>query len=98
MTRGDYERAEAYFEESLPLFRGLGVKWQLALSVLNLGNLMLARGDHERALPLVEEGLALSREIGDKENIAYCLESLAGAAVGLGDAERTGRRARCART
>ncbi|MCI0561283.1 MAG: tetratricopeptide repeat protein, partial [Nitrososphaera sp.] len=59
------------------LFRELGYKRGIAVSLNNLGLVARCQGDYERALMLHEESLALYQEVGDKSGIAACLEGLA---------------------
>ena len=74
--QGDYERATAFHEMALALYRNPGDKLGSASALNNVGVQALCRGDCERAVPVMEEALALSREVGDKNGIAHSLLSL----------------------
>jgi len=75
-SRGDHERAEELFEESVSLYREIGDRWGEAWSLGSLANVAGDRGDHERAKRLYEEGLALSQRLGDARPFGAYLGSL----------------------
>jgi predicted ATPase/class 3 adenylate cyclase len=83
--QGDYVSARPLFDESLALFRELGDKWGIALSLNNLGNVFHEEGDHSSARSMYEECLAIRRELGDKLGIAVSLTNLGIVAVDQGD-------------
>jgi DNA-binding CsgD family transcriptional regulator/tetratricopeptide (TPR) repeat protein len=73
---GEFERAQALWEEAVELERQLGSKMVASNVLMNMGYTELARGDHERATKLVEEGLAIGRQLGDKSVVStglFCL-------------------------
>ncbi len=74
---GDYAAAHSLLEESLAMYRELGDKRGMALSLNNLGVVAGDQGDYERAVAFYEESLALSRELGAKDTIAMVLNNLA---------------------
>jgi predicted ATPase len=74
--QGDYRRAEALLEEGLTLFRELGYKRGIALSLRLLGHIALDQSDYERATVLGAESLALRRELGHKGDVARSLSFL----------------------
>jgi len=75
-VQSDYERAVALSEGSLALYRQLGDKRGIALSLYPLGNVAWSRGNMAVARALKEEALALHRELGDIGYIALSLFSL----------------------
>jgi non-specific serine/threonine protein kinase len=83
--QGDPAAAQAFFEESLALFRELGDKRGIASSLIQLGVVARIQGDDAAARALLEEGLALSCEVGDKGEMAWSLGSLGGVAFDQGD-------------
>ncbi|MDF3041129.1 MAG: Protein kinase [Thermomicrobiales bacterium] len=74
--QGDYDRAEALWEESLTLFRGLGHTVGIAYSHGNLGLVADAKADYPRAIASYEQALALFRELDDTTYIGYMLHNL----------------------
>jgi tetratricopeptide (TPR) repeat protein len=78
MSQGDYEQALAFSQESLALFRQLGIKDGIALSLHTLGHVALFQGRYGPAASSFEESLVLRRELGDRVGIAHCLAGLAG--------------------
>ncbi len=74
--QGDYGRAQALCEESLSLYRELGDKLGIALSLNALGILARNRGDYGRAISLLDESLTLCRELGHKWAIGETLNIL----------------------
>jgi tetratricopeptide (TPR) repeat protein len=89
--QGDYAYARSLFKESLLIQRELGDKGRIALSLLNLGQVVYAQGDYADARALFEESLAIRRELGDKKGIAYSLEAFASLAAKEQTAERSAR-------
>ncbi len=75
-VQSDYERAVALSEGSLALYRQLGDRRGIALSLYPLGNVAWSRGDMTLARALKEEALALHKELGDSGYIALSLFSL----------------------
>ena len=63
---GEQTTARALHAESLALFRELGERWPIALSLRALGDDELYLNACERAVPLLEESLQLFRELGDQ--------------------------------
>jgi predicted ATPase/serine/threonine protein kinase/DNA-binding CsgD family transcriptional regulator len=75
-VQSDYERAEAFSEESLALYRELDDQPGIALSLWALGNVAWVRGNTSRARSLLEEAVTLARAVDDKEHAAWALFSL----------------------
>ena len=86
--RADYDRAWAFYEESLDLRRELSDRRGTALALNNLGVVAQLRGDHDRAVALHEESLALFRALGDERGVALSLLTLGTMAQLQGDHSR----------
>jgi tetratricopeptide (TPR) repeat protein len=86
--QGEFGRARALHEEALALFRELGDKRAIAISLINLGNVAKHQGEFGRARALHEEALALFRELGDTWGIAISLINLGHVAREQGDYAR----------
>lgn len=80
--QNDYDRVEAYCQQSLVLFRELGDQPGIALSLYLLSVVPWMKGDTVAARSLTENALAVFRELGDRERIAWSLSTL-----GLMDAQ-----------
>jgi tetratricopeptide (TPR) repeat protein len=87
-AQGDYRRAMALHEEALALFRELGDKMGIALSLHELGDVARRHGDYGRAAAWHEESLALLRDLGENNWIGWALVSLGVIAFEQGDQER----------
>jgi len=74
---GDYARAAALGEEALAVFRELGDKPEVALTLDMLSAPVGILGDPARARALTDESLALCRELGDRERSLYPLSKVA---------------------
>jgi non-specific serine/threonine protein kinase len=74
--QSDYDRGMALAQESLALFRELGDKRGIALSLNRLGIAAWRRADFPTARVLMEEDLALYRELGNPDRIAWSLFAL----------------------
>src|SRR5262249_12207386 len=91
-NRGDCERASSLCEESIAVFRQLGVRRDMVISSLStLGHMALSRCDYPRAQALFNESLGLAWEEHDKEGIGRGLMGLAGVAGMIGQLERAAR-------
>jgi hypothetical protein len=84
-------RATALLEQSLGLFRDLGLKAGIPSALQALGDLALGQGDAGLAPTLYQESLTLARTVGYKDVVACCLEGLAGVACATGQSERAAR-------
>ncbi|MGH2532672.1 MAG: ATP-binding protein [Thermomicrobiales bacterium] len=82
---GDHERATACGEQSLALWRALGDRPGMAVSLRLLALAPYASGDYEHATALWEECLALQRASGDTWGIANSLSNLGRMACFQGD-------------
>jgi len=72
-NQSNYDQGERLAQEGLALFRELGDKRGIALSVNRLGVAAWRRGDFRAARVLLEEDLALFRELGDRDRVAWSL-------------------------
>jgi len=72
-NQSNFDQGEALAQESLALFRGLGDRRGIALSLNRLGVAAWRRGDFRSARILLEEDLALFRELGDRDRVAWSL-------------------------
>jgi len=86
--QGDYTAARAFYEESLAIFRKLGDKQGIALSLGNLGNVAYSQGAYATARALFEQGLPELRESGNKWGVAGSLNSLGNVAKDQGEYTR----------
>jgi predicted ATPase/class 3 adenylate cyclase len=74
--QSDYDRGKALAQESLALFRELGDKRGIALSLNRLGIAAWRQADFPTARVLMEEDLALYKELGNPDRIAWSLFAL----------------------
>lgn len=86
--RGDWERAEGAYLESLRVARVIRSRRMVAVSSLNLANARLHAGAAAEALALTRESVAMSRELGDVEGRPNVLLTLARIHFVLGNRER----------
>jgi LuxR family maltose regulon positive regulatory protein len=75
--RGDYERANAYYQESLILSRHLGNSHSIMVALFLLGVLTHARGDLRQAREYLEESLTMLRKVQDSYLHSGVLSALA---------------------
>ena len=92
--QGDYDRAIALLEEALALYRELGDRRGVAITLVNLGFAVLHQGDKERAAMLRQDVEALRGETLDRFTLAWLTMFLGLAALYEGDYERSGALAR----
>jgi predicted ATPase/DNA-binding SARP family transcriptional activator len=85
--QGDHQAARALSEESLAIFRELGDRRGIALSLNYLGYVPPDRGNEAAKRALFEESLSIFREMGDKLGIADSLLNLGNLAAEQGEHE-----------
>jgi predicted ATPase/DNA-binding CsgD family transcriptional regulator len=84
-NQSDYERAQAWLEESLALWRELGEKAGASKVLIDMGTVAGDQGDHSRATAFFEKSLRLKKELGDTWGTALVLGNLGVAAHHRGD-------------
>ena len=87
--QGDFEQAMALCQQSLALFRELGERPGIALSLYGLGTMAWMRGNLALARSVLEEALAFFRALDDPWGITSSLISLASVALERGEYART---------
>jgi predicted ATPase/predicted Ser/Thr protein kinase len=90
LGQGDYVQAKAFFEESLVLARQSGEVRLEALSLQQIGWIVMTRGKYEaahneRAQELAQRALELAEQIGEKQVQSGALNILAEVAAEAGD-------------
>ncbi len=88
LFQADYEEEGRLLEESLRLFRQLGDRKGVVLSLSHLSGNLRWHGDRERALAAGEESIAVAREWGDKWTLALALNNLGADTEEVGDLAR----------
>jgi predicted ATPase len=88
--RGEHAEARARFAEGLPLLRGGGDQWDLALLLLNSG-LEEAQAASPAAGSLLAEALRAWQQLGGTAGMAFALAGLGEAAAGRGAPRRAGQ-------
>jgi predicted ATPase/DNA-binding CsgD family transcriptional regulator len=87
--QGEYGAAKSLIEEGLALYRELGDKEGLALSIVMLGSVAVMGQRHDIPVEaLIEEGALLRPEIEDRRTVAGLLDIEGGVALARGDLER----------
>ena len=85
---GEYDRAIAFYQQSLAIFREIGNRQVEAASFSGLGNAYKSLGEYELAIAFHQQHLEISREIGDRQGEAVSLGNLGNAYWSLGEYER----------
>ena len=75
-TRGDYDAAEQYYQDSLTIFEETGQQTGVAANYGQLGHLAFLRGDYGIAEQRHRAALTIFDEIGDRKNIATAYHAL----------------------
>ena len=88
--RGEHAEARARFAESLPLLRGGGDQWDLALLLLNSG-LEQAQTAPQAAVALLTEALQSWQRLRGTAGVAFALAGLGEVAAGRGQPHRAGQ-------
>ena len=88
--RGEHDQARARFAEGLPLLRGGGDQWDLALLLLNSG-LEEAQAESPAAGPLLADALRAWQQLRGTAGVAFALAGLGEVAAGRGQPHRAGQ-------
>ena len=94
MRLGDYERALALLQESLPRLRRLEAWREVALALNELAATVHRQGDYEAERAYLEESLTRAREAGDRWLTGYSLNDLGMVWHLLGDTQQAQRLSR----
>jgi predicted ATPase/DNA-binding CsgD family transcriptional regulator len=87
--QGEYGTAKALIEEGLALYRELGDKEGVALSIVMLGSVaVMGQRDDIPVEALIEEGALLRPEVEDRRTVAGLLDIEGGVALARGDLEQ----------
>jgi tetratricopeptide (TPR) repeat protein len=84
-VEGNNDRADALTRESQTLYRELGDRHGIAISLLMLAAIAWTRSQYAVARSQLEEAEALFKEVGDTWNRGMCLTQLARIATAQGD-------------
>jgi len=76
-NQDDFQQAELLAQEGVDVFRELGDKRSIGISLILLGDAASRRHNYQKACLLLEESLAILREWGFKGNLAYSLSNFA---------------------
>jgi predicted ATPase/class 3 adenylate cyclase len=77
--------ARYLLDESLEIFKGLGHRWGIALSLECRGNAALAQEDFATAGSCRAESIKIYRELGDKISLSFALNGLANVMMSQGN-------------
>jgi tetratricopeptide (TPR) repeat protein len=77
-VRGEYDKAQAYYEQSEALLREMGDKGELARLVHNLGSVAQHKGNLGQAREKFLESLSMFLKLTNQRGIAESLAALAG--------------------
>ncbi len=84
----DNQKAQLYFDESLPLYREVDDKLGIAEVLSGQAYLAARQGARDVAAGLLEESLGVSRELGNKRNVARTLANLGRVMMEMGNHRR----------
>jgi len=87
-AQGELDRAAAFFDEALSLFRAFDDGRGIATVTGDLAIVLEQQGNTQAAMHLFEESLALYRAMGDANGVAIRLRMLGNYACAQGDFER----------
>ena len=73
------------FEDSLEIFRKLGVQDGIASALNNIGHIHENKGKYDEALKRFEDSLEIFRKLGHKRGIAFALNGISSIHYGKGE-------------
>jgi tetratricopeptide (TPR) repeat protein len=76
-TRGEYDDAEALFQEAIAIYEELGDEPGTARTLDRFAVALILAGEQDRARPVFERSLELFRRLGDTTGVAFGLHGLA---------------------
>ena len=76
-TRGEYDDAEALFQEAIAIYEELGDEPGTARTLDRFAVALILAGETDRARPVFERSLELFRRLGDTTGVAFGLHGLA---------------------
>jgi predicted ATPase/class 3 adenylate cyclase/DNA-binding CsgD family transcriptional regulator len=87
-ARGDFDRAQELFEQSLAIAREAEIVWLVGWMLGLLGRAAMLHGESERATALLEESLEHLERCGDRQGASWSLQYLGTVAERHGEHER----------
>ncbi len=91
VSQEDYNSANVRFREAMQLWRELGDRQNLAVTLKSLGLVALKLGNITEGQSLFRESACIWRELGEKQSLVYIFQGLASIAAIRGDWERSAR-------
>jgi len=73
---GDYQKAIAFYEQSLNIARKIGDKKHEEIRLKNLGDVYNYLGKYQNSIAFYEQALIIAQKIGDKEHEGICFGNL----------------------
>ncbi|MFX0113370.1 MAG: tetratricopeptide repeat protein [Candidatus Hodarchaeota archaeon] len=86
--QGDLNQALEHFQQSLGMRQALGLKHDIAVSVLNIGAVHSSNSNFDLALEYTQQALNSFQEIGNKFRSAWCLANIGYVYYFKGDLEQ----------
>ena len=84
-AQSDWNAADAYLQDALPLFRGSGRQREVAFTLSELAFIALRRNELDRAATLCEEALEVAKGLGDARATSAALLTLGEVRSSQGD-------------
>jgi non-specific serine/threonine protein kinase len=91
LSRGDHERAQGLYDESVDVHRRAGEIWGMSILLSAAAGLRVVRGDFDRARVQAAEAMSVSEALDDPRGLAWSLEVFAGLAAAGGAPETAAR-------
>nr|MDJ0577773.1 CHAT domain-containing protein [Xenococcaceae cyanobacterium MO_234.B1] len=85
---GEKQQALDYYQQALPLSRGVGDRPQEATTLNNIGKVYSALGEKQQALDYYQQALPLRRSVGDRAGEAITLHNIGAVYDDLGEKQQ----------
>lgn len=89
--RGDFQRSDEYFDESIAAFREASYDLGLAVALTNAARAALDRGDARRSIAIGEEGITIARRLNALDVLLVGVQNQAAAFVALSEVDSAER-------
>jgi len=83
--RGDFQGAQAAFDEALSAFRALGMEEEVAATLGGLGAVAAQLGHYDKAVSYFQQALAIFRKVGAEKAAGMVLNVMAEVSANLGE-------------
>jgi tetratricopeptide (TPR) repeat protein len=87
-SQGDFERAQAFCEQSIEIAKEIGHQWAVGRAAITLGNCAASQNNYAQALVWYQMALDVASEMGDRQCVGWAISNIGGLYEKQGDLDR----------